>query len=133
MTHDNCNLQLETGRSRSHPPDRPRATVALVNRELTLADTAEILEIALRRSAARWRMKFAQGISRPSANVIANGASTAGSIFHCVGMNHGRRQAGEDIPCLCGIPFYESRSGVSDFGAPINPVHVLIWRLSCRA
>ena len=73
MTHDNYNLKLETGRSRSHRPDRPRATVALVNRELTLADTAEMLEIALRRNAARWQMKFAQGISRPSANVIADG------------------------------------------------------------
>jgi hypothetical protein len=73
MTHDNYNLKLETGRSRSHPPDRQRATVALVNRELTLADTAEILEIALRRNAARWQMKFGQRMSRPSASVIANG------------------------------------------------------------
>ena len=72
MAHDNYDLQLETGRSRSHRPDRPRAAAAPVKRELTLADTAEILETALRRNAARWQTKFAHGISCPSANVTAD-------------------------------------------------------------
>src|SRR5512132_1628917 len=72
MTHDNRNLQLDTGGSRSHRPDRRRAATAPVNRELTPAETAAILETALIRNAARLQGKFVEGISRPSTEVIVN-------------------------------------------------------------